>query len=30
LTATYFETEFYDKDGNLRFLTGHPSYRAVG
>ena len=24
LKGHYFETEFYDKDGNLRFVTGHP------
>jgi hypothetical protein len=33
VTATvkghYFETEFYDRDGNLRFATGHPSYRST-
>jgi hypothetical protein len=25
----YFETEFYDKDGNLRSVTGHPSFRST-
>ena len=25
LKGHYFETEFYDKDGNLRAVTGHPS-----
>ena len=29
LKGHYFETEFYDKDGNLRFVTGHPSFRST-
>ena len=29
LKGHYFETEFYDKAGNLRFVTGHPSYRST-
>ena len=29
LKGHYFATEFYDKDGNLRFATAHPSYRST-
>jgi hypothetical protein len=29
LKGHYVETEFYDKDGTLRAVTGHPSYRST-
>ncbi len=29
LKGHYFETNYYDKNGNLRFATAHPSYRST-